>query len=256
MNAGMRQGLAFGPNPPANFAGVESGCGLHRLKFFLRLGFLCLFLVLILPGASWAYQIRPGDTLWSISRRYEIPLARLEEVNGLSDRSVLEIGREITIPRGAKSRRAAVHGTGPAARSLAPTGGDPGYVVAQEVSRGGGESERVAAYALRFQGVPYVWGGNDPSGFDCSGFVQYVYRASGVNLPRTTWEQYRVGVPVNGDQLRPGDPVFFSTTGPITHDGIYVGDGRFISSTGSRGVAVKSLDDPYWGPRYAGARRL
>ena len=116
---------------------------------------------------------------------------------------------------------------------------------------------RLLNIALRFGGVPYVWGGETPAGFDCSGFVQYVFRQIGINLPRTADVQYELGRKVLQSELQPGDLVFFETYEPgASHDGIYVGEGKFIAANSGTGVAVVSLADPYWTSRYLGARRL
>ena len=116
---------------------------------------------------------------------------------------------------------------------------------------------RLLNIAMRFGGVPYVWGGASPSGFDCSGFVQYVFRQIGVNLPRTADVQYELGRKVLESELQAGDLVFFETYEPgASHDGIYVGDGKFIAANSGTGVAIVSLDDPYWSSKYLGARRL
>jgi peptidoglycan DL-endopeptidase CwlO len=116
---------------------------------------------------------------------------------------------------------------------------------------------RILVSARQYIGVPYVWGGVDPDGFDCSGYVQYVFRLSGIDLPRTADVQYDVGRPVSYDQLRPGDMVFFSTYEPgPSHNGIYLGDGRFINASSSQGVAIASLSNAYWSARYIGARRV
>src|SRR5581483_1429027 len=83
----------------------------------------------------------------------------------------------------------------------------------------------VVGIAMQYLGVPYVWGGASPSGFDCSGFVLYVYAQIGVSLPHSAASQYNYGVPVSRDQLEPGDLVFFDGLG---HNGIYIGNGQFI----------------------------
>jgi peptidoglycan DL-endopeptidase CwlO len=90
-------------------------------------------------------------------------------------------------------------------------------------------SNAVIAYASNFLGTPYLWGGTTPSGFDCSGFTQYVYRHFGVSLGRTTYDQINNGYAVSKDQLQPGDLVFFGTGSP-THVGIYVGNGMYINA--------------------------
>ena len=116
---------------------------------------------------------------------------------------------------------------------------------------------RLLNIAMRFGGVPYVWGGETPAGFDCSGFVQYVFRQIGINLPRTADVQYELGRKVLQTELQPGDLVFFETYEPgASHNGIYVGDGNFIGANSGTGVAVASLASPYWSTRYLGARRL
>jgi peptidoglycan endopeptidase LytE len=115
---------------------------------------------------------------------------------------------------------------------------------------------QLLADAVRLVGTPYQWGGTTPSGFDCSGFVDYVFAQEGLSLPRTAAEMYRLGTPVGDPQ--PGDLVFFTTDRPgPSHVGIYLGNQRFISATTSRGVRISNVTDPYyWGPRYIGARRF
>lgn len=113
------------------------------------------------------------------------------------------------------------------------------------------------AEADRYKGVPYVFGGNTPRGFDCSGYTKYVFAKAGITLPRLADEQYEVGQNVSRSNLRPGDLVFFETYEPgASHSGIYVGNGKFISATTSRGVAIADLDSGYWHERYLGARRV
>lgn len=87
-------------------------------------------------------------------------------------------------------------------------------------------SDEVVDYALRFLGTPYVWGGTTPDGFDCSGYVRYVYAHFGVYLPRTSREQSQVGQTVNLAEAQPGDLVFFHN--PVSHVGIYIGDGMYV----------------------------
>lgn len=117
----------------------------------------------------------------------------------------------------------------------------------------------VVNIAKKYKGVPYVFGGTTPKGFDCSGYLTYVFKQVGVSLPRTAEEQYnKVGTKVEKKNLQPGDLVFFSNTykAGISHAGIYVGDNSFISSTTSKGVEVVSLDNSYWKPKYTGAKRV
>ncbi|WP_028393477.1 C40 family peptidase [Bacillus cihuensis] len=109
-------------------------------------------------------------------------------------------------------------------------------------------------------GVPYLTGGTTPKGFDCSGFLVYVFNKIGVSVPRTAAEQATVGKSVDKSALQPGDLVFFKNTvsgkSGVTHSGIYTGDNSFISATSSKGIAIVSLDNTYWAPKYAGAKRI
>lgn len=110
----------------------------------------------------------------------------------------------------------------------------------------------------RWIGTPYRWGGNDRHGIDCSGFVQQVQsRVAGVRLPRTTREQFRVGLAVGRRELRPGDLVFFRTTGSgVSHVGLVVDGERFAHASESRGVRYSQLGESYWARNYLGARRV
>lgn len=118
----------------------------------------------------------------------------------------------------------------------------------------------LAFFALSLSGTPYQYGGDTPeSGFDCSGFVRYVFRRSlGVELPRSTHEINRLGQAVEVAQLRPGDLVFYDTLRTMfSHVGIYLGDDRFVHSPSSGGsVRVEHMQDSYWRRHYNGARRI
>jgi hypothetical protein len=115
--------------------------------------------------------------------------------------------------------------------------------------------ERAVRYARRLVGVPYRYGGDSPqAGFDCSGFVRFVYRHFGFELPHSSYADFGVGRRVARGSLRPGDLVFFDGVG---HVGMYIGNGRFIHAphTGTD-VQVTSLSDPWYVASYDGARRL
>ena len=143
-------------------------------------------------------------------------------------------------------------------------GGKTGYVssdyitiTTEPVSSGLGAE--VVAYAAQYLGRPYAWGGNGPNSFDCSGFVKYVYAHFGYTLNRTATAQLDNGVSVDRSELQPGDLVFFryQTSKPVSHVGIYVGDGTFIhASTNGEGVMYDQMDYGHYANVYVYARRI
>lgn len=129
------------------------------------------------------------------------------------------------------------------------------YVASVNASK----ADEVVAYAKKFLGTPYVWGGTNLSrGVDCSGFTYSVMRANGIYLNRTSREQIYNGSRVSKANLQKGDLVFFGTGGSyISHVGLYIGDGQFIHSSTSRtGVIISSLNDSYYVRTYVGACRV
>jgi cell wall-associated NlpC family hydrolase len=112
----------------------------------------------------------------------------------------------------------------------------------------------VVGIAMQYLGVPYVWGGASPSGFDCSGLTMYVYAQMGVSLPHYAASQYTLGVPVSRSDLQPGDLVFFNGLG---HMGIYIGGGQFIHAPHTGDVVkISGLSDSWYAATYVGARRI
>ena len=115
----------------------------------------------------------------------------------------------------------------------------------------------IVSASMNYIGVPYVFGGTSPYGFDCSGYVQYVFAKAGISIPRTADVQYEFGTPISTTDLVSGDLVFFSTyTYGASHVGIYLGDNNFIHASSSRGVTIDSLGSSYWSSHYIGARRI
>ncbi|GDY21540.1 peptidase P60 [Verrucomicrobiota bacterium] len=113
--------------------------------------------------------------------------------------------------------------------------------------------------AERWYGTPYRYGGNDANGFDCSGFTTVLYRrVAGVNLPRTSQEQFHLGRGISQDDLRPGDLVFFRSpnSSTITHVGVYIGSSYFTHASTSRGVTFNSIKESYYRNNFHGARRV
>ncbi|AFM00517.1 MULTISPECIES: NlpC/P60 family protein [Desulfitobacterium] len=119
------------------------------------------------------------------------------------------------------------------------------------------KTQKILSTAKGYTGVPYLWGGTTPSGFDCSGFTQYVFKKNGITLPRTSSQQYQTGTAVSFNSLIPGDLVFFNfnSGSVVSHVGIYLGDGQFISATSGKGVITYSFT-PYWKNAYVGAKRV
>lgn len=120
--------------------------------------------------------------------------------------------------------------------------------------------QQVVDYAKQFLGKPYVWGGNGPNSFDCSGFTKYVYAHFGYTLNRTASSQLNNGVAVSRGEWQPGDLIFFyngRVSTPVSHVGIYVGNGQFIhASTNSYSVQYDSLYSSYYSNAYVYARRI
>jgi peptidoglycan DL-endopeptidase CwlO len=117
---------------------------------------------------------------------------------------------------------------------------------------------QVADLAEQYVGSRYVWGGASPAGFDCTGFVLWVFGQFAVSLPHNEAGQLASGPSVSPDNLQPGDLVVFANTyrSGLSHVGIYVGDGQFVHAVNeSHGVMVNNLWDDYWGPRFVGASR-
>jgi cell wall-associated NlpC family hydrolase len=112
--------------------------------------------------------------------------------------------------------------------------------------------------ALALRGVRYRDGGTDPSGFDCSGFTQYVFGQHGIALPRNVKDQFEAGKPVKPTEIALGDLLFFSTVAPgASHVGIALGGDQFVHAPSSTGVVrVERLASAYWSQRFVGARRL
>ncbi|CFA98837.1 C40 family peptidase [Neisseria meningitidis] len=128
-------------------------------------------------------------------------------------------------------------------------------------ARRAGNADELIGSAMGLLGIAYRYGGTSIStGFDCSGFMQHIFkRAMGINLPRTSAEQARMGTPVARSELQPGDMVFFRTLGGsrISHVGLYIGNNRFIHAprTG-KNIEITSLSHKYWSGKYAFARRV
>lgn len=195
------------------------------------------------------HRVQAGETLWAISRRYGTRPAQIAALNGIDVDGTLRIDQVLTVP---------APGGPEAARRQPQRGDDPPQAGVGRPSRGARWASALVALATRHLGVRYRWGGMTPAGFDCSGFLGYVFQHAGVSLPRTTYAMFESGTPVARDALEVGDIVFFETVAPgPSHAGVYLGDGRFIhASSGAGGVTITALEHRYYAARYLGARRF
>lgn len=201
----------------------------------------------ILPVSGVLYQVRKGDTLNAIAEAHKAEAGAIIEANALAAADLILVGQPLIIPGGRPAPRP----------TLKPTSAPlPPVADAGEATGSGGDIITIAA---RYLGYPYVYAGSSPStGFDCSGFSQYVYGQAGRSISRTVAGQLSNGAPVQRNELLPGDLVFFHNTfrAGLSHVGIYVGGGKFIhASSPSRGVCYDSLEAPYWTAHYHGACR-
>ena len=139
-----------------------------------------------------------------------------------------------------------------------PTEPAPG--ITPSVPMDGTKGQLVVETAKKYLGIPYVYGGSSPSGFDCSGLVQYVFRELGVSINRVAADQTAHGTPISKENLQPGDVVFFHNTArysTINHVGIYVGDGNFIHAPQTGDVVkITTLDSGYYARTFVAARRI
>ena len=147
-----------------------------------------------------------------------------------------------------------------ATRSGEPVLYNPEADMSIQTAAGSSKGQQVVEIAKSYLGVPYVWAGTSPSGFDCSGLVQYVYKQMGVSLNRVAADQTAHGTPVSRENLKPGDIVFFHNTSRysrINHVGIYVGDGQFIHAPQTGDVVkISPLNTGYYNTTFVTARRI
>lgn len=192
------------------------------------------------PSASTgSYTVVKGDTLSGIAHRHGISVTQLQNWNGIRSH-IIHIGQTLKVEN----------------RVVQPQKNPPPVVKPPVTESASGSIKNMIQLASSLQGTPYVWGGSSVNGFDCSGYLYYVYSQSGVDVPRTNTvgfhaRSYEVSNP------RVGDIVFFKdtyTTG-ISHAGIYLGDNKFIHAGGDR-VQISSLSESYWSKHFESFKRL
>jgi len=247
--------------------------------------------------ATTKYTVVSGDSLYKISKKFGVSIASIKSANGLKSDTIYP-GQVLSIPGTATSDGFTplyVGSRGQAVSTIQKNlqalgyytyGSITGYygsVTQQAVLKfqkaygltatGNVDSatntqiwhalvkKRLVNNAFKFTGVPYKWGGTTPKGFDCSGFVYYMFNYEGVPFPRTTSEEIYAmpGKKITSTaSLMPGDLVFFAVNRPgvVSHVGFYVGGGKFISATTSKGVYTYPLTTGYWSNYYIGAKRV
>jgi len=216
---------------------------LDRLVFPIVLGALFSFGLLMFPKFSEAasYVVKKGDSLWGIAVKYKTSVKKLQEINHIQG-TLIHPGDILQIPAASPQPQAVKKQT------INPV---------RTAGSARGEIQDIIDTARRFIGVRYCYGGARPeSGFDCSGFVQYVFSLHGIKMPRTASEQATVGTRVTDPA--PGDLVFFDThcNGSIEHVGIYVGNNAFIHASQSNGITITSLSDTWYKQRYTFTCRI
>lgn len=218
--------------------------------------------------ASVADQAASTDAQGSQSKARETPVAEQAVSTGSEQQAAKGTApftaEEESVLRAVaalQARSVKSSSTKPHVRTAAKTVDDTEQSAATEEASDSGPTvanlDELAKHAKSQVGKRYILGGSSPkSGFDCSGFTNWVYSESGVDIARNSRAQFQEGTPVSRDKLQKGDLVFFGKK-RVHHVGLYLGDGQFIHSTSSGGtVRISSLDNPVWSRSYAGARRV
>lgn len=191
---------------------------------------------IVAPASASTYEVKSGDTLWNIAQDYGTTVASLKDINGLSGNMIYP-GQTFQTSAGSTAT----------ASSSTP---------APQVTQVSNPSSSIASIAQQHIGVPYVWGGSTPAGFDCSGFIDYTLNKAGHDIARTNAAgYYNMATKVSTPQQ--GDLVFFSGTYKpgISHVGIYVGNGKMVAANNG-GVEVVDIFGPYWGDHFTGYGRM
>jgi LysM repeat protein len=176
---------------------------------------------------SSTYTVKSGDSLWRIATNNNLTVTQLKSYNNLTTDAIY-VGQVLQLT----------------AKSITNPDVKPSLNV-----------DALITEAKKYMGVPYVWGGTTPSGFDCSGYLNYVYHSQGITIPRTVESIWTAATPVSTPQI--GDLVFFTTYAPgASHAGIYIGDNKFIHAGSSTGVTITDMNNSYWKPRYLGAKSV
>lgn len=225
------------------------------------------------------YVIKKGDTLSTIARKHHTSVTKIRKANSLRQKEILKVGKLLTIPQNAKTIRVTKAKKTVSDQKLiaALSKQDTINLEKNKVKKQNtfkfrdifvskkdentDKCQRIISLAKEKLGKRYVWGASgNKNTYDCSSFVKYVYKKNGIELPRTSIMQSKVGKYVKRDELQKGDLIFFDTSkrrkGYVNHVGIYLGDNKFIhASSAKKKVVITSLDKTFYSNRYKGARR-
>ncbi|WP_172371507.1 LysM peptidoglycan-binding domain-containing protein [Sporosarcina jiandibaonis] len=185
------------------------------------------------------YTVVGGDTLSHISARFGVPISEIMRANGITTH-IIHIGQKLKLNGGTSTDKVS----------------NPKPAVPSASASGIGAYANLIATAQTLKGIPYVWGGQTTSGFDCSGFIHYVHNKAGISMTRTNSTGY-FNRSFYVETPQPGDLVFFKNTyrAGISHLGVYLGNGNFIHA-GSSGVAINNVNDSYWKTKFDSYKRL
>lgn len=177
--------------------------------------------------ATNTYTVKSGDTLWSIATQHQLSISQLKTYNQLSSDTIY------------------------VNQVLKLTSNGTETLPSSETSFS--KIDKLINEAHKYMSVPYKWGGSTPEGFDCSGYLNFVYSHAGVSIPRTVATIWNETKAVSSPNI--GDIVFYNTMGSgASHAGIYIGNDQFIGSQSSTGVAIVDMNSSYWSSKYIGAR--
>ncbi|HSJ38179.1 MAG TPA: peptidoglycan endopeptidase [Planococcus sp. (in: firmicutes)] len=196
---------------------------------------LALSAAIAAPASASTYEVKSGDTLWNIAQEHGTSVSSLQSINSITG--------DMIYP-------------GQTFETSSDSSADASSTKAPQVTAVSNAPSALASIAKQYTGVPYVWGGTSPAGFDCSGFIDYTLNKAGYDIERTNAAgYYNMATKVSTPQ--PGDLVFFSGTYKpgISHVGIYIGNGQMISAN-SGGVGIDNIYGDYWGDHFTGFGRM